>query len=281
MKKLKYDEVGYWSEVKLDIIKEYATSYTTIMSAQRNPSFTYIYVDAFAGAGQHVSRETGEFIPGSPLNALDIEKPFHEYHFIDLNEQKIEALERFAGQRSDVFTYHEDCNEILPARILPRAKYDEYRRALCILDPYGLHLNWKVVEIAGRMKSVEVFLNFPVMDINRNVLKHDLTKVDERQIERMNAFWGDESWREVAYVKSKQMSFFNEEEKEKTTNKALEEGFRKRLMDVAGFEYVPEPMPMRNKRNSIVYYLYFASPKPVAANIVQGIFKKYSMRKDD
>jgi hypothetical protein len=52
-------------------------------------------------------------------------------------------------------------------------------------------------------------------------------------------------------------------------------------MEVAGFEYVPEPMPMRNKRNSIVYYLYFASPKPVAANIVQGIFKKYSMRKDD
>jgi len=281
MKKLKYDVVGYWSEVKLDIIKDYAASYTTIMSAQRDPSFTYIYIDAFAGAGQHVSRKTGEFIQGSPLNALSIKNLFHEYHFIDLNEQKVAELENLARERRNVFVYHGDCNKILPADILPMVKYEDYRRALCILDPYGLHLNWKVVEIAGRMKSVEVFLNFPVMDINRNVLKHDLTKVDERQIERMNAFWGDESWREVAYVKSKQMSFFNEEEKEKTTNKALEEGFRKRLMEVAGFEYVPEPMPMRNKRNSIVYYLYFASPKPVAANIVQGIFKKYSMRKDD
>jgi hypothetical protein len=49
------------------------------------------------------------------------------------------------------------------------------------------------------MKSIEIFLNFPVMDINMNVLKHDQSKVDQEQIDRMNAFWGDESWRDVAY----------------------------------------------------------------------------------
>jgi len=28
--KLQFDEIGYWSEIKLDIIKEYAAAYSTM-----------------------------------------------------------------------------------------------------------------------------------------------------------------------------------------------------------------------------------------------------------
>jgi hypothetical protein len=35
-------------------------------------------------------------------------------------------------------------------------------------------------------------------------------------------------------------------------------------------------MPMRNSTRAIVYYLYFASPKAVAAGIVEDIFSKYA-----
>jgi three-Cys-motif partner protein len=56
LKKLKYDEIGYWSQVKLDIIEEYASAYTKIMAAQKPALFKYFYIDAFAGAGQHISR---------------------------------------------------------------------------------------------------------------------------------------------------------------------------------------------------------------------------------
>jgi hypothetical protein len=66
----KYDEIGYWSEIKLDIIKEYAAAYSRILSSQESPNFYHIYVDAFAGAGVHISKRTGEFFPGSPFNAL-------------------------------------------------------------------------------------------------------------------------------------------------------------------------------------------------------------------
>ncbi|HOY64390.1 MAG TPA: three-Cys-motif partner protein TcmP, partial [bacterium] len=130
MKKLKYDRIGYWSEIKLDIIKDYAAAYTTIMAAQRNPSFTYIYIDAFAGAGVHISKTTGEFIAGSPLNALNIKNPFNEYHFIDLEDAKVAELDTIAGERDNVFIYHGDCNEILPKKELPLADYKKYRREL-------------------------------------------------------------------------------------------------------------------------------------------------------
>jgi three-Cys-motif partner protein len=56
------------------------------------------------------------------------------------------------------------------------------------------------------------------------------------------------------------------------------EAFRDRLKSVAGFKYVPDPVPMRNSANADVYYLFFASQQPVAAQIVEGIAKKYRTR---
>jgi hypothetical protein len=46
------------------------------------------------------------------------------------------------------------------------------------------------------------------------------------------------------------------------------------LKKVAGFAYVPEPLPMTNKKNAIIYYLFFAAKHPAAANIVEGIFQQ-------
>jgi len=37
-------------------------------------------------------------------------------------------------------------------------------------------------------------------------------------------------------------------------------------------------MPMHNTRGATVYYLFFASQKPVAENIVRDIFNKYRQR---
>jgi three-Cys-motif partner protein len=275
----KYDEIGYWSEIKLDIIKDYAAAYSRILSSQKNPNFYHIYIDAFAGAGKHISKKTGTSVLGSPMNALHVEPPFREYHFIDLDKQKISSLEEIAGSRQDVRIYHGDCNLVLLEEVLPNAEYKDYRRVLCILDPYGLDLNWEVIYTVGRMKSVDIFLNFPVADINRNVLWRKPEGVSAAQIERMNQFWGDESWRQEAYVPSPQIKLFGETEELKTSNEVIAEAFRKRLEKKAGFRNVPEPIAMRNTQNAVVYYLFFASHKPVAEGIVKDIFKKYKNRR--
>lgn len=274
-REMPFDQIGYWSEVKLDIIKEYATAYSTILSAQKKPSLYHVYIDAFAGAGLHVSKASGEFVPGSPLNALLVKPPFREYHFIDLDEQKVTALEALAKERRDVRIYHGDCNRVLLDKVLPQARWEDYRRALCILDPYGLHLDWKVIAEAGRMRSVDIFLNFPVADINRNVLWRDRKGVSVEQTRRMNRFWGNDSWKQVAYKSSSQTELWGSPAEEKVPNEAVAEAFRKRLREGAGFSNVPKPIAMRNTQNAVVYYLYCASHKPVAENIVQDIFMKY------
>src|SRR3989338_5984076 len=267
-----FDEIGPWTEIKLDILREYASAYSRILTAQKNPSLYHVYIEGFAGPGVHLSRSTQEFLPGSPLNALAVEPPFREYHLIDIDKDKIDTLSQWVGSREDVHLYPGDCNKILLEKVFSLVQYRDYRRGLCILDPYGLHLNWAVTFAAGQMESLDMFLNFPIGDMNRNVLRRDPENVDPSQVARMNAYWVDESWRQVAYQTT--ASLFGPVP-EKESNEVVAEAFRQRLRNVAGFERVPEPLPMRNSKGATVYYLFFASQKGVAEDIVLYIFRNY------
>jgi len=203
-KPLYLDEIGYWSEVKLDIVRKYAAAYSTILTSK--PFIKgHGYADAFAGAGTHISKETGETVSGSPINALRVTPPFTELHFIDLDGTRVEELKRLADGDSRVTVHEGDCNEILLRDVLPRFQYDRFRRALCLLDPYGLNVNWEVLAEAGRMKSVEIFFNFMIMDANMNVFMKNPDKVTPDQAARMDAVWGDRSWRDVAYRQSQDL----------------------------------------------------------------------------
>lgn len=274
MAKHKLDEIGPWSEAKLDILRDYATAYMTVLAKQSSIQ-RVVYIDAFAGAGAHVSRQTGKLVPGSPANALNIEPSFSEFHFIDLDHSRVGLLEKLASGREDVHVYHDDCNDVLLEKVFPRCRYGDYARALCLLDPYKLGVDWKVLAAAGAEHSIEVFYNFMIMDANMNMFLRDPDKVKPAEIARMNAVWGDDSWCQA--VRKKQRGLFGDFD-EKRSNEAVAEAFRKRLEEVAGFKYVPKPVPMRNSKGAVVYYLYFASRNKTGAKIVGDIFRKY--RKD-
>lgn len=271
----KFDQVGRWTEIKLEILRKYAKAYSTILSSQRVP-LEHFYIDGFSGAGMHFSKATGEPLEGSPTIALQIEPPFRRYFFVDLDGDKLAFLRRSVGDRSDVELLEGDCNGALLESVFPQVTYQQYRRALCLLDPYGLQLDWEVIFAAGRSGTIELFLNFPVMDMNRNALFRDSERATPEQKERMTRFWGDESWFDAVYDRSPQIGLFQDrEEWLKGTNADVAEAFRQRLKQVAGFRHVPRPLPMKNSNGAVVYYLFFASQKPVGGNIVEQIFEGY------
>jgi three-Cys-motif partner protein len=274
MSNVKLDEINYWSEVKLDIVKRYAKEYSKIINADPRIQ-RHLYIDGFAGAGVHISKQTKEYILGSPLNALNVKPPFKELHFIDLDGGRAKALRKLCVDYSNVKIHEGDCNRILLEKIFPLSKWSDYRRALCLLDPYGLDLDWQVVYKAGQMKSIEIFLNFPMMDMNRNVLLKNPDKVEPNQIARMDRFWGDRTWRDIAYRK---ISGLFVEMEEKTRNEAIVNAYQNRLKKIAGFAYVPKPIPMRNLKGTVVYYLFFSSPNKIGEKIVKHIFDKYRNR---
>lgn len=96
--------------------------------------------------------------------------------------------------------------------------------------------------------------------------------MEASQVKRMDDFWGDNSWREVAYATTDNL--FGYEEKV-CANDGLAEAFRRRLVEEAGFAHVPEPVYMRNSNRAGLYYLFFVAQRPVAANIVGDIFDRY------
>lgn len=263
------DVIGYWSEVKLKILEEYSTAYSTILSAQSNIKHV-AYIDGFAGAGEHVSEFTGKSVEGSP--AIALKQNFSHYHFIDLDKTRTRQLEELAVGNPKVTVHHDDCNKVLLEKIFPTCRYENYCRALCLLDPYNLNPNWSVMETAGKMRSIEIFHNFMIMDGNMNVFCESPDKVSEAQAKRMTDFWGDDSWRKECYAP--QGGLFNNII-EKETNEKIVEAYRQRLKKVAMFEYVPEPIPMKNSKGSTMYYLFFASNNKTGAKIAGAIFNKY------
>jgi three-Cys-motif partner protein len=141
-------------------------------------------------------------------------------------------------------------------------------------DPY---LSWEVVAAAGKSKAIEIFLNFMVMDMNMNVLLRDPDKADPAQVARMNRFWGDGSWRGAAYEPNPQASFFQENEiiKADDANEKITEAYRDRLLQLAGFAYVPKPLALKNRLGKTIYYLFFASPNKTGQKIVEHIFNTH------
>lgn len=262
------DEIGAWTELKLDIIRKYAGAFSSILSNQ--PQFIHIYIDGFAGAGLHKSKTTGEEIAGSPINVASIRPRFSEYHLVEIDQKKASHLAKLFEKDKAVQIHYGDCNKLLVGSLLPQVRYKDYKRAFCLLDPYGLHLDWKVVELAGQMQTIDVLINFPTADMNRNVLWNNPDAVDSDHADRMSRFWGDDSWRDTSY--GEEPTLFGAVPK-KLSNDDVVQSYCERLKSVAGFAHVAEPLPMRNSKNAIVYYLVFASQKPVATKIMNDIFK--------
>jgi three-Cys-motif partner protein len=205
-----------------------------------------------------------------------VSPPFDGFYFIDMDASRTAHLKTLCKDRNNVVILTGDANIKLTKEVLSKIHFRRFNRALCLLDPYGLHLDWKVMLMAGQSRAVDMFLNFPVMDMNRNAIWRNPDGVPRGGVERMNRFWGDDSWKKVAYVESRQGNLFSTPDLVKQDNDAIVMAFRERLKSIAGFNYVPDPLPMKNSNNAIVYYLFLASQNAVAAKIIRDIFAKYT-----
>jgi three-Cys-motif partner protein len=270
------DEVGPWSEVKVEIVREYAQVFLKIIAGSR-ASFHPVYMDGFSGSGLLKSETRGATVESTPTRIVAIEPGFEEYWFIEKDPAKRDLLEGLIGNNPKVSAVEGDSNEILLEELLPKMTYGSFRKGLLFLDPYKLAVDWRVVEAAGKSRCVDLLLNFPIHDMNRAVLWTDPSRVSASNIARMNWFCGAESWREVAYREERDL-FGNVITEKVGGNEPIVEWYRQRLKDVAGFEHVSTALPMKNENNVVVYYLIGASQKPQAVSVFNSVFKKWRKR---
>jgi three-Cys-motif partner protein len=112
--------------------------------------------------------------------------------------------------------------------------------------------------------------------MNRNCKHESISEILPGELEAMDSFWGDRSWHVAMFRPSAQGNLFGGEELDKTENRDLVNAYCKRLKKVAGFGFVADPLPMRNSRNAVVYYLVFAGPNKTGGKIVSDIYNQHA-----
>jgi three-Cys-motif partner protein len=100
MATFKFDQIGNWSELKLEIVEKYGAAYTKAFANQ--PGLKKFYIDAFSGAGLHVSKRTGAQVEGSPARALKVSPAFDHFYLIDLDADRTAHLNTLCRGRTDV-----------------------------------------------------------------------------------------------------------------------------------------------------------------------------------
>lgn len=286
------DKIGEWSERKIEIVRAYAKPFSEIINKW---DLTAIYVDGLAGGGE-ARRKQPKHEPGittlpltrdgSPLSSeaekilttaarivSEVKPRFAKYIFIDANEQKTAAMRHRCSKIPDINVeiIHADASRTILDRVIPEIRASRKNRALCFLDPYGMHISWSVFQALGATGRAEAFINFPTMDIVRNILRDNPAAIEPQHAERMNSLWGDESWRDVAF--KKQPGLFDAVF-EKQSGEHVAKAFRQRLIESGQFKYVSNPLPFRNTRNGLLYHLLFVTQVPVALKIANEVMKK-------
>ena len=216
---------------------------------------------------------------GSPARALKVNSTVRRFYLYrpECRQNRISPASNAPTEAtSNIFTG--DCKRAFDLRCPAEDSDTSFTPGLlCLLDPYGMHLDWQVIQMAGRSRAIDMFLTFQSWTSTERVSLEILRrKASSKIIERMNRFWGDESWRNIAYVESGQYNLLGDPPRPlKQDNETIAEAFRERLREVAGFAYVPEPSPMKNRNNAILYYLFFAAANKTADKIIRDIFAKY------
>ncbi|MEK7793545.1 MAG: three-Cys-motif partner protein TcmP [Candidatus Hydrogenedentota bacterium] len=270
---------GDWTREKLDIVGRYLTAYSL---ALKNKPFRKIYIDAFAGTGYRVERdtekdsdeillvpnaiETVEFTDGSARIALKTEPPFDEYVFIEKSRRRIDELEKLRAEfptlSDNIRIHHDDCNDCLQ-RVCRETDWKN-ERAVAFLDPFGMQVDWETVRAIAETEAMDLWTLFPLgVGVNRMLKKNG--DIRSSWCERLNKIFGTVDWYEEFYRKDGQLDLLrNEESYVKTASlESIGQFYASRLKGVFP-RVAKESRRLCNSRGNPLYSLYFCCANPSA-----------------
>lgn len=271
---------GIHTEIKLDTLSQYLSSYTNVM---KNQKFTTHYVDGFAGSGSSYFRKKNHegqsdfdfdlsdnevFITGSPVRAMNVTPPFDHYYFIEKNGNNVKSLEELKSSltQKNVKVIQDDANVVLQkfANWLNTKPFD---RAVVFLDPFGLSVKWETIKLLGDTNKVDLWYLVPVHGMSRQIRRDGKFLPSAGKIDEL---WGSTDWRTKAVeTQTNQCDLFGETQittSKKAEAQMLSTMFQKRLGD-AFKGGVAENYLKLGHRSHHIFSLMFAcaNPSPPAA----------------
>lgn len=291
---------GMWTEQKLDTFESYVRAYLTIMNSFRDKfHWKLLYFDGFAGSGtrknddpdrevkklktlfgdQLIDNTDLSVYQGAAERIVRLEstmRGFDYYYFIDKQEDNCTALELKLSKYNTVgrkVFRPGDAN--MQALYLANAlRRDKNMKALALLDPFGMQINWEVIEsLSG--PNIDLWILIPSGVIVNRLLK---TTGELMYPDRLVQFFGlpEQELMDRFYVRKKELTLFGEEETIEKKSHCIEriaELYVERLGELFPF-VTPEPLVMKNNHNVPIFHFVCASFNQTAVKIAQQIIDK-------
>jgi three-Cys-motif partner protein len=216
-------------------------------------------------------------IHGSPRIALGLAHPFTAYTFIETAPWRVEHLHQLKAEfpDRDLRIVEEDCNQFITREITPRFSYRTQRRAFALLDPFSTHVDYDTIQKIADTGTIEIFLHFPTMAINRSELHNEIeVAVDGANGDAMDRIWGNHDWHNLLYIRQPDLFGGARTLKKRRTDAAfLSRLFvEERLRPL--FDFVIDPIVIKNTHGADIYALIFAGQNKTGAKIADSVFRK-------
>ncbi len=195
---------GNHTEKKLQAVEQYLKAFLQVLSRQ---NFETIYIDAFAGSGARPLDLGGEllkeiddardFLEGSAIRALRLERQFDRYIFIEKDEAKLSELRTRVGNVATAdanidFICGDAAEKLIElCNVLKRKNV----RSVVFLDPFGSQVGWKTLKALADTGHVDLWYLFPSgLSVNRQISsKGQFTPEQEKSLNRL---FGPHDWKE-------------------------------------------------------------------------------------
>jgi three-Cys-motif partner protein len=280
---------GNWTEQKLTAFEKYVRAYLKIMNAYRDKyGWKLIYFDAFAGDGSRggepspslvdfgINAEELDVYKGSAQRVLEIEgRGFDYYYFVERNDKSRNALQKRLTELNEPNAH---CRELLFRNDANKELLEfankmkgEKLRALALLDPFGMQVEWKSIE-GLKGAGVDLWILIPSGVIVNRLLDKEgkLT-----HIEKLEAFFGltKDEITSAFYEEKKEPSLFGENTITTKLPNSIEkivDLYKERLKTVFNF-VVDKPLTLKNGKNVPIYSFAFSSNNKTAVGIAGRI----------
>jgi three-Cys-motif partner protein len=276
---------GGWTEKKLLMVESYLKAYT---QALKNKGFNLWYIDAFAGTGYRELKSNGidsellfpelaedpsqQLLEGSVRKALQIDRPFDRYVFIEQSARKCMELTALPAEFPGLNIQIEkgDANDVI--KELCRKTNWRSNRAVLFLDPFGMQVEWSTLEAIAATQAIDLWLLFPLGLGAIRLLKRD-GNISESWRHRLDVFFGGREWQEVFFRVEQVQNLFGDTEDQVLREVDLgkiQAFFTAKLQGV--FEQVaPNPKLLMNSRGQPLFLLFFAVGNPKGADLAVRI----------
>jgi three-Cys-motif partner protein len=222
----------------------------TVAAAMSKKWGSRAFIDMFAGPGVCWVEDTGQFVKGSPLIAVEADPQFTHHVLVDMDSRCTSALEqRFAAAGTDATIVCADSNEPGTIDAVRAAIPRRGCLSLVLLDPQGCNLHLETIRRLTDDRSMDLLINLPIHSLYRCLGARQWSSLD-------NVLGPD--WRNIAPSGVQGW------------RAAVRAHYRRRLGEM-GYVYSSAKEVRSEKKKSPLYDFILASRHPLAKEFFEKV----------